>query len=106
MASIVNSFFKDMTETSVNETLALNAIAAATAGAGAYLSATLQATTPEVRRLFGDYLTQTIIGQENLVGLALKKNWINPYDAVENQIMVAYKHSQNILGEANHQELN
>ncbi len=103
MSSIVNSFFKDMADTSADETLALNAIGGATAAAGAYLSATLQATTPEVRRLFGEYLTQSIMGQENLVGLALKKNWLNPYDVPENQIMVAYKQSQNVLGEV-HQE--
>jgi len=99
MASIVDSFFKEMTDTSVDETLALNGIAAAATVAGAYLTATLQATTPEVRRLFSEYLTQCIMGHENLVGLALKKNWINPYDVPENQIMVAYKQAQNIVDE-------
>lgn len=103
MSSIVNSFFKDMTDNSADETLALNAVAGAAAAAGAYLGATIQATTPEVRRLFGEYLSQCILAQENLVGLALKKNWMNPYDVPENQIMVAYKQSQNVLGEANQQ---
>jgi len=103
MASIVNSFFKDMADTSADETLALNAIAGAASAAGAYLNATLQATTPEVRRLFGEYLTQSIMGQENLVGLAIKKNWLNPYEIPENQIMIAYKQSQEVLGEESQQ---
>jgi spore coat protein F len=103
MASIVNSFFKDMADTSADQTLALNGIAGAASAAGAYLNAVLQATTPEVRRLFGEYLTQTIMGQENLVGLALKKNWLNPYEVPENQIMSAYKQSQEVLGEERQQ---
>lgn len=103
MASIVGSFFKDISETSADETLAISAIGAAAASAAAYLNATLEATTPEVRRLFGEYLTQSIMANENLVGLAIKKGWINPYDVPENQIMVAYKQSQNVLGQVNEQ---
>lgn len=103
MSSIVGNLFKEMAETSADETLAISAIGGAAASAGAYLSATLQATTPEVRRLFGEYLTQSIMAQENLVGLALKKGWMNPYDVPENQILVAYKHSQNVMEEANQQ---
>lgn len=105
MAGIVSNYFKNMSEMSPDETLALNGIAGAASAAGAYLAATLQATTPEVRRLFGEYLTQSIMAQENLVGLALKKGWLNPYDVPENQVMVAYKQSQNIVNEIN-QEAN
>lgn len=103
MASLVGSLFKDMTETSADETLALNTIAGSAASAAAYLSATLEATTPEVRRLFGEYLTQSIMANEGAVALALKKGWINPYDVPENQIMIAYQQSKNVLGQTEQQ---
>ena len=97
MASLVGNFFQNMADASADETLALSALGGAAASAGAYLNATLQATTPEVRRLFADYLLQTITGQEALIGLALKEGWIAPYENQENQIQIAYSQAQNIL---------
>lgn len=103
MSSIIGNFFKDMADASADETLALSALGGAAASAGAYLNATLQATTPEVRRLFADYLNQTITGQEALIGLALKEGWIAPYENQENQIQIAYVQAQTMLDHSSQQ---
>lgn len=95
MSSLIGGFFKDVADSSADETLALSALGGAAASAGAYLNAAVQATTPEVRRLFVDYLLQTLTGQEALVGLALKEGWMSPYESQESQVQIAYRNAQN-----------
>jgi spore coat protein CotF len=97
MASIVESIFKDTTGTNLDATLGMNAVNAASASSGAYLTATLEATTPEVRRLFSEYLSQAVIGQEGLVNLALQRGWLRPYESPESQLKMSYQESESVI---------
>lgn len=94
MSNILGSLFGNVTDQSADETIAVNGIAAAAASANAYLNATLTATTPEVRRLFGEYTTQSVMAHEALTNLSIQKEWISPYASPEQQLQISYKQSQ------------
>jgi spore coat protein F len=97
MPSIVAEMFGTTTDAPANQTLCLSSIAAADTSAATYLAATLTSTTPELRRLFSEYLTQSVIGQEALVGLAVKKGWLTPYDSLQQQISAANTKAKSVL---------
>lgn len=100
MPSILETIFNPADATGIsdiNKTLALNSIGTAAASAGAYLTATLEATTPEVRRLFGEYLTQCLLAHETITGLAIKRDWIKPYESPEIQLSTSYQESEKAL---------
>ena len=100
MASILETILNPAETTGmsdVNKTLGLSSLGAASASANAYLAATLTATTPEVRRLFGEYLTQSLMAQETLTGLAVKREWIRPYESLEGQLKMAYQDADKVL---------
>lgn len=62
-----------------------------------YLAATLESSTPEVRRLHSEYLTQSVLAHEGLTALAIKKGWYQPYNNPEEQISHAFKDSEWVL---------
>ncbi len=86
MSSIINSMFSGAADISADQTLAYASASGAAAAAQAYLSATLTATTPEVRRLFAEYSSQAVMGHEAVLGLMIQKGWVNPYDAPSQQL--------------------
>jgi len=98
MASIIGNLFGGAADKSADETMAFNAMTASSGAAAAYLAATLEATTPEVRRLFGEYTTQCVMANEAAMALAVKKGWVNPYDAPTKQLQTSVQQSQNVLG--------
>lgn len=93
MPSIIGSIFSDATDVSADQTIAYNAAAGAAVSAQAYLSAALAATTPEVRRLFSEYCTQSVMGNEAMMGLMIKNNWASPYDSPEKQLQTVVQQS-------------
>ena len=95
--AILNDLFGETVGADLNSVLAFDSMAAAASSANAYLMATLQSTTPEVRRLFGEYLTQCLMAHESLTNLALKKGWINPYDGLDNQLRIVYQEAESLL---------
>lgn len=97
MASLIGSIFSDMSELSADQTIAYNSAAGAASAAQAYLTAALAATTPEVRRLFSEYCTQSTMGHEALMGLMVKKGWAKPYDAPNEQLQAAVQQSQPVV---------
>jgi spore coat protein CotF len=100
MMSLANNLFQGVTGQNLDKVVGLNAMTAAAGSASAYFSATLQATTPEVRRLFSEYTTQSVIGHETITALCIQKNWIQPYDDPAKQLSVAYQQAQQSV---NHQ---
>jgi hypothetical protein len=42
-------------------------------------------------------MAQTIIGQEAIQGLAVKKGWANPYDAPEKQLEMSDQAAKSVL---------
>lgn len=99
MSNILGSLFGNITDQSADETIAVNSIAASAASANAYLNATLTATTPEVRRLFSEYTTQSVMANEVLTNLSIQKDWISPYASPEQQLQISYKQSQSAIEE-------
>jgi spore coat protein CotF len=97
MPGLIAEVFGTTTDAPANPTIAASTIASAAGSAQAYLAATLEATTPEVRRLFSEYMAQTIIGQEAIQGLAVKKGWANPYDAPEKQLEMSDQAAKSVL---------
>ena len=53
--------------------------------------ATLVSATPEVQRMFSEFLTQSIMSHESLTNLAIKKGWYKPYQSPDEQITQAYE---------------
>lgn len=94
MSSLIGSIFSDATDVSVDQTVAYNAAAGAAVSAQAYLTAAISATTPEVRRLFSEYSTQSVMGNEIMMGIMMKNGWVKPYDTPENQLQGAVQQSK------------
>lgn len=94
MSKILGSFFENVTDQSADKTIADNGIAAAAASANAYLNATLKATTPDVRRLFSEYTTQSVAAHEALTNLSVQKDWSSPHDTPVQQLKSSYEKSQ------------
>lgn len=101
MGNLIGSFFGSATNKSADETIAVTSISGSAGAALAYLSATLEATTPEVRRLYSEYCTQSVLAQEVLTGLSLKKGWITPYDAPLTQLGHSVQQSHAVLDKQN-----
>lgn len=101
MSSLIGSIFSDASDISADQTIAFGATAGAAAAAQAYLSATLIATTPEVRRLFSEYCTQCTMGHEALIGLMVKNGWAKPNDSPDTQLQAALQQSQPVVQKSN-----
>ena len=94
MSSLIGSIFSDTTETSADQTIAYSSASGAAVNAQAYLAASLAATTPEVRRLFAEYSTQAVMGNEAMMGLMIKKGWSDPYTSPTEQLQAGLQQSQ------------
>lgn len=97
MGSLINDLMGNTTGTNLDQTLTLNAIAGTASACTAYLGAALQATTPEVHRLFSDYLSQSLIAHEALTGLAVKREWLKPYNTPEEQLKLSYQNADSVM---------
>jgi len=98
MGDFLNNWFGNNTNESADSTIALNSISSTAGSASAYLLATLEATTPEVRRLFSEYTTQSVMANEAITELAINKNWMNPYQRPEKQLQDSINQSSNVIG--------
>jgi spore coat protein CotF len=96
-SSVIDSLFGNATGADLNPTIGLHAIAAVASSCTAYLAATLQSTTPEVHRLFSEYLNQSLIAHEGLTSLAIKRGWMQPYTSAEEQLKMSYQNSESIM---------
>ena len=104
MATLMDSLFGNATGADLDQTIALNGIAAAASSCTAYLAAALQATTPEAHRLFIEYLNQSLVAHEGLTGLAIKRGWIKPYNSPEDQLKMSYQNAESIMKNAQDQQ--
>lgn len=69
----------------------------AKSSATAYLSATLEAATSELRALYSASLNQIVGGHEALTALAVNKGWYKPYDMPQQQLVETVKQSEEVL---------
>jgi len=97
MSSLISSIFSNTSNTSADQTIANSSAAGVAVSAQAYLSASLAATTPEVRRLFSEYSAQAAMGHEALMALMIKKGWSDPYASPTQQLQVSIQQSQQTM---------
>lgn len=100
MGGFLNELFGNVADASADPTITLNSITATAGSASACLMAELEATTPEVRRLFGEYSTQSVMANEALMAFAINRNWINPYQAPEKQLQDSLSHASAVISKA------
>ena len=98
MSDFLSNWFGNNTGESADSTIAISSISSTAVSASAYLMATLEATTPEVRRLFSEYTTQSVMANEAITELAINKNWMNPYQCPEKQLQDSINQSSNAMG--------
>jgi spore coat protein CotF len=97
MPTLMGSIFSSTSDMSSDKVIAYNAAAGAATAAQAYMAAALASTTPEVRRMFSEYMTQSMMGHEALMGLMVKNDWAKPYDTPDSQLQDALQQSQPVV---------
>lgn len=97
MGNILGNFFGNTTNTSADETMAINILGGAGISSVAYLTAAIESTTPEVRRLLSEYSAQSALAQESISALCVKKGWVNPYDIPSKQLKDVVEQSYSVL---------
>lgn len=98
MASLLQNLLGNENDFKINDQVLANDALMALKGASvAYLGATLESATPEVRRMYNEYLTQCVMAHEGMTALALKKGWYKPYLSPEEQITETFKQSEWVL---------
>jgi len=101
MASLLGAIFGGNDSTTKDSVIAKDMLIGAKVSATAYLAASLECATPEIRRLYSQYSAQSSQGHEALTGLAVKKGWYKPYDAPAEQLQQTFEQSQGIVSPAN-----
>lgn len=80
-----------------DETIATQALGAAHAAANAYLNAALTSSTPELRAMYSAGLTEIVGEHTILADLAIRKNWVRPYDTPSQQLSEVYDKSRSVM---------
>lgn len=97
MPSLLGSIMRNTNDKGINnEIIANDTLAGTKAAAAAYLAASLEAATPEIKSLFFNNVTQLVQGHQALVELSLKKGWYKPYQAPTDQLKETYSYSQTL----------
>jgi spore coat protein CotF len=91
MVSIINAIMGTTDPKMNDQIIANDALAGLKATSTAYLGATLESVTPEVRRMYSEYMTQCTLAHEGLTGLSVKRNWYQPYLNPDEQVANAYQ---------------
>jgi spore coat protein CotF len=97
MASIINNIIGNANTQMNDKTIVNDALMASKAAAGAYLTASLESATPELRTLYTSNLQQILQGHASMTDLAIAKDWYKAYDAPDQQLSDAIKHSENTI---------
>jgi|GEM_PF-225903 len=98
MPSMITSLLGGEDTKQLNDpTIVSNMLAEAKAGATAYLTAILGATTPELRAIYSSSLTQILGGHSSLTALAINKEWYKPYELAEHQLAETLQHSEKLI---------
>lgn len=92
--SLINNIMGSETLKMSDQIIANDSIMGLKGLSAAYLTSTLESSTPEIRRLFSEYLSQSIVAHETMTGLAVKKGWYQPYINPEEQLAQIYKQSE------------
>lgn len=80
-----------------DKTIASDMLAASKAAASGYFVAVLESSTPEARAMFRSALSQTLDEYSVLMELNVSRNWLSPYQPLEQQLADAYKQSETVV---------
>lgn len=94
MANIFNNIMGEDNFKITDDVIANDTLMGLKGAAAAYLGATLESSTPEIRRMWSSYLSQVVMEHEAMTALAIKKGWYNPYLSVPEQVSTAFKASE------------
>ncbi|KJS82572.1 MAG: hypothetical protein JM58_14535 [Peptococcaceae bacterium BICA1-8] len=98
MANLIQNILGNDNDFKLNDQVIANDTLMGLKGASvAYLGATLESATPEVRRIYNEFLTQSVLAHEAMTALSLKKGWYNPYLSPEEQISQSFKQADWVL---------
>lgn len=98
MANILQNMLGNNNEIKINDqVIANNALMGLKGFSAAYLSATLESATPEVRRMYNEFLSQCVMAHEGMTALAVKKGWYQPYLSPQEQITETFKQAEWVL---------
>ena len=98
----MENILSKMANKSGDATISYSLMSSAAGAATAYMSAILESTTPEVKRMFSEYMTQHLLMHGAVTDLSIKRDWYAPYETPANQIQIAYHESENIIQHAQH----
>lgn len=97
MPSLLNAIFGNDITNMNNEVVANDMLVGAKSASTAYLAASLECATPELRRIFSQFSAQSAQSHEAITALAVQKNWYKPYDAPVTQLVETYKQSETVV---------
>ena len=76
---------------------ALNMLGGSKASAQAYLTATLESATPEIRHLYSGFCTQITQAHEAMTALCIEKGWYHAYGQPVDQLKQSINDSMNVI---------
>lgn len=79
--------------------IALGMLARSAAAAQALCNAATAASSPDLKRLYKEYLQETYAGLEALETYILDKRWLNPFASPEDQLRAALEHADEFVAE-------
>lgn len=80
-----------------DQTIANDMLMGAKGAASAYLTATLECATPELRSMYEKNLQQVVSGHAAMTALAVTKDWYNPYDNPHHQLADTLRQSVEVV---------
>lgn len=89
---ILNNFMSAK-NVQTDESLLNDMLAGSKAAAAAYLNATLESATPELKSIYTNSLGQILQAHASATAVAVDHRWYKPYESPEQQLADEYKKS-------------
>jgi spore coat protein CotF len=80
-----------------DQTIANDMLAGSKQAASTYLTAILECSTPELRTMYSNGLTQVLAGHEALTSLSINRDWYQPYKSPDEQLADSFSQSQTLV---------
>ena len=80
-----------------DQTIATDMLMSSKATASAYFMGVLDSSTPEMRAMCRNALTQTLDEYAVLMELTINRDWLKPYQPPEQQLAEAYRQSNEVI---------
>lgn len=80
-----------------DRTIALDMLAGAKAASNFLCTAALAANNPDLKRLYKDFLQESIAGADALDTYIADQEWMNPFDSPEEQLRAALRDADELI---------